>query len=41
LNRDPAALIRAAGFEIEALDQHYAKGAPKFAGFISGGVAAR
>lgn len=41
LNRDPAALIRAAGFDIEKLDQHYAPGAPKIAGFMTGGVAAR
>ncbi len=41
LNRDPAALVRAAGFEIGSLDQHYAKGAPKFAGYMTGGVAMR
>ncbi len=41
LNRDPAALVRAAGFEIKQLDQHYAKDAPKIAGFMTGGVAAR
>ena len=39
LNRDPAALIRAAGFEIERQDAHYAKGAPKFAGYMYRGVA--
>lgn len=41
LNRDPASLIREAGFKITALDQHYAHGAPKFAGYITGGVAAK
>lgn len=41
LNRDPAALVRAAGFDIQQLDQHYADGAPKIAGFMTGGVAAR
>ncbi len=41
LNRDPAALVRKAGFEIARLDQHDAKGAPKFAGYMTGGVAAR
>ncbi len=41
LNRDPAALVRSASFEILALDQHYARGAPKIAGYMTGGVAAR
>ncbi|MEZ5892431.1 MAG: class I SAM-dependent methyltransferase [Parvularculaceae bacterium] len=41
LNRDPAALVSAAGFSVQSLDQHYAKGAPKFAGFMTAGVAAR
>ncbi|PQA88418.1 class I SAM-dependent methyltransferase [Hyphococcus luteus] len=41
LNRDPASLIREAGFKISALDQHYAPGAPKFAGYMTGGVAAK
>ena len=41
LNRDPASLIREAGFKITALDQHYAPGAPRFAGYITGGVAAK
>lgn len=39
LNRDPAGLIRAAGFEIATLDSHYAKGAPRFAGYTYRGVA--
>lgn len=39
LNRDPAALVASAGFRLEAIDRHYAPGAPRFAGFISAGVA--
>lgn len=39
LNRDPLALIRSAGFEIERSENHYAKGAPKFAGYMYRGVA--
>lgn len=39
LNRDPVRLIREAGFEIASSDSHYAKGAPKFAGYMSRGVA--
>jgi len=39
LNRDPFALIRSAGFEIERPESHYAKGAPKFAGYMYRGVA--
>lgn len=41
LNRDPASLVREAGFKISSLDQHYAQGAPKFAGYMTGGVAAK
>lgn len=41
LNRQPADLISAAGFHIEALDQHYIPWMPKLAGYVSGGVAAR
>ena len=41
LNRDPLSLVREAGFTISQIDQHYAQGAPKFAGFITGGVAAK
>jgi ubiquinone/menaquinone biosynthesis C-methylase UbiE len=41
LNRDIAALIRQAGFEIERLEHAYLKGAPKFAGFLYRGVARR
>jgi ubiquinone/menaquinone biosynthesis C-methylase UbiE len=41
LNRDPVSLICEAGFKIGALDQHYAASAPKFAGFMSAGVAAK
>lgn len=39
LNRDPLALIGAAGFEIGRSETHYARGAPKFAGFMYRGVA--
>jgi ubiquinone/menaquinone biosynthesis C-methylase UbiE len=39
LNRDPLALIGAAGFTLTRADQRYAKGAPRFAGFLSSGVA--
>lgn len=41
LNRDPASLIREAGFKIERLDQHYASGAPKLTGYMTAGVAAK
>jgi ubiquinone/menaquinone biosynthesis C-methylase UbiE len=39
LNREPAKLIAQAGFAIERLDAHYARGAPRFAGYMSAGVA--
>lgn len=39
LTRDPAALIAAAGFEIAASDARYAKAAPRFAGYLTSGVA--
>lgn len=39
LNRDPIALIRDAGFEIVRFESHYARGAPKFSGYMSRGVA--
>ncbi|MFN3959277.1 MAG: class I SAM-dependent methyltransferase [Parvularculaceae bacterium] len=39
LNRDPLALIAAAGFRLEGPRQRYAKGAPRFAGYLSSGVA--
>ncbi len=39
LNRDPLALIGAAGFTVARAEQRYAKGAPRFAGFLSSGVA--
>ena len=39
LNRDPLTLIRTAGFNIERAESHYAKGAPKFAGYMYRGVA--
>jgi len=41
LNREPALLIGKAGFQIDRLDSHYARGAPKFAGFMTAGVAYR
>lgn len=41
LNRDTTGLVGGAGFTIDELDQHYAPGMPKFAGFISHGVASR
>ncbi|MBB5517535.1 class I SAM-dependent methyltransferase [Amphiplicatus metriothermophilus] len=39
LNRDPVALIERAGFRIERADRHYARGAPRFAGYMSAGLA--
>ncbi|MEQ8935470.1 MAG: class I SAM-dependent methyltransferase [Amphiplicatus sp.] len=39
LNRNPSELIENAGFSIESIKRHYAKGAPKFSGYISAGVA--
>ena len=41
LNRDPLAMLRNAQFTVESVSQKYLKRAPKFAGFISGGVATR
>lgn len=41
LNRDAPALIREAGFQIDRMDQHYMRKSPKFAGFVSAGVASR
>jgi ubiquinone/menaquinone biosynthesis C-methylase UbiE len=41
LNRDIAGLVRAAGFEIEALDQHYIPRQPRPFAFITRGVARR
>lgn len=39
LNRNPVKIIEAAGIHIVSQHSHYAPGAPKFAGFISRGVA--
>lgn len=39
LNRDPLALIAAAGFDVARVDRRYARGAPRFAGFLTSGVA--
>jgi ubiquinone/menaquinone biosynthesis C-methylase UbiE len=41
LNRDIAALITQAGFDIQRLEHAYLQGAPKFAGFLYRGVAKR
>ena len=38
-NRDMRALIQHAGFTVDEIEQYYAKGAPKFAGFLTRGVA--
>ena len=39
LNRNPLALIAAAGFKVAQADQRYARGAPKFEGYLSSRVA--
>jgi ubiquinone/menaquinone biosynthesis C-methylase UbiE len=39
LTREPLRLIETTGFRIDRSDQHYARGAPKFAGFLTRGVA--
>jgi ubiquinone/menaquinone biosynthesis C-methylase UbiE len=39
LNRNPLDLIRRAGFDVQKSDSHYARGAPKFAGYMTRGVA--
>lgn len=39
LNRDPRALIEAAGFRIDEVKQAYVPGAPRFAAYVSRGVA--
>jgi len=41
LNREPDILIKKAGFQIEKIDRHYAKGAPKISGYMTSGIAAR
>ena len=41
LNRDPKGLVEAAGFEIQQLSAKYLKNTPKFAGYVSAGVAVR
>ena len=38
-NRDIQRLVTDAGFEFDDVDQYYVQGAPKFAGFITRGVA--
>ncbi|HTM45448.1 MAG TPA: class I SAM-dependent methyltransferase, partial [Polyangiaceae bacterium] len=39
LNRDIRGLVEHAGFEFEQLDQYYMQGAPKFAAFLTRGIA--
>ena len=39
LNRDPVGLIRDAGFNLDRAEGRYARGAPRFAGYVSRGVA--
>lgn len=41
LNREPDQLIRNAGFRIDNIDQHYADGMPRIAGFLTAGVAVK
>jgi ubiquinone/menaquinone biosynthesis C-methylase UbiE len=41
LNRDIAGLVRAAGFQIEQLDQHYLERQPRILGYLTRGVARR
>lgn len=39
MNRDIRRLIGEAGFEFDQVDQYYMQGAPKFAGFLTRGIA--
>ena len=39
MNRDIRGLITKAGFALDQVDQYYMKGAPKFAGFMTRGIA--
>ena len=39
LNRDPRALVEAAGFRIDSVKQAYVPGAPRFAAFVTSGTA--
>lgn len=39
LNRDTQALLRTAGFTLEAADEYYVPGVPKLAGYLTRGVA--
>lgn len=41
LNRDPAALIEAAGFRIRSMQRRYLPGAPRFAAYVTSGIAIR
>ena len=38
-NRDIRRLVTEAGFAFDQVDQYYVQGAPKFAGFITRGIA--
>ncbi len=39
MNRDIRRLVAEAGFEFDSVDQYYIKGAPKFVGFVTRGIA--
>jgi ubiquinone/menaquinone biosynthesis C-methylase UbiE len=39
LTRNPLEMVRRAGFAVRKSDSHYARGAPKFAGYMTRGVA--
>lgn len=39
LNRNPLEMVRRAGFTVQETHSHYARGAPKFAGYMTRGVA--
>jgi hypothetical protein len=39
MNRDIRRLVDEAGFEFDEIDQYYMEGAPKFAGFLTRGIA--
>ena len=39
MNRDVRRLVAEAGFELDQLDEYYMDGAPKFAGFMTRGIA--
>jgi ubiquinone/menaquinone biosynthesis C-methylase UbiE len=39
MNRDIRRLVKEAGFEFDEVDRYYMEGAPKFAGFLTRGIA--